>query len=301
MAQKQKQLSTAIHKELDSQGYTFQSQMSDSLDNIHKIKRDKLLESNPTLQSDVTELNKNGFVILNNLITESECDEIERVTNTFSTNVPTGRNQFEGKNTKRVYGLLGKSRIYDKLILHPRILNILDYYLLPNHLITAFQAISREKNEKQQIFHYDDGFIDIPRPRKPTSIAFIWAIDDFTKENGATLIIPGSHKWGDNRVPDKNKDKLVPAVMKRGSCVCILSTTWHAGGPNTTNKSRLAISNQHCQPFIRPQENQFLSVPFKMVKDLDPRLQSMMGYSIHYPFIGHSNGMHPLRAIDSKL
>ena len=60
MAQKQKQLSAAIHKELDSQGYAFQSQMCDSLDNIHKIKRDKLLKSNPLLESDVTELNKNG-------------------------------------------------------------------------------------------------------------------------------------------------------------------------------------------------------------------------------------------------
>ena len=125
--------------------------------------------------------------------------------------------------------------------------------------------------------------------------------DDFTKENGATVIIPGSHKWSDNRVPDKNKDKLVPAVMKKGSCLCLLSTTWHAGGQNMTNKPRLAISNQHCEPYIRPQENQILSVPFKMVKDLDPRLQSMIGYSIHYPFIGHSNGMHPLRAIESKL
>mmetsp|Transcript_44897 Transcript_44897/g.40157 ORF Transcript_44897/g.40157 Transcript_44897/m.40157 type:complete len:89 (+) Transcript_44897:311-577(+) len=88
--------------------------------------------------------------------------------------------------------------------------------------------------------------------------------------------------------------------MKK-SCVCLLSTTWHGCGTNMTDKLRLAITNQHCEPFIRPQENQMLSALFEKVKELDPRLQSIVGYSIHYPFIEHSTGMHPLRAIQSKL
>ena len=300
---KEKQISTAIHKELDSQGYAFKPQTSDSgtLDNIHSFKREKLLKSSPSLQSDINELDKNGFVILKNLITESECDQLKETSNKLLNRLPSGRNNFEGKSTKRLYGLLGKSRIYDKLILNQRILDICDYYLLPNHLLTAFQAISIGSNEKQQILHYDDQFVNFRRPRPPTSIAFIWAIDDFTKENGATVLIPGSHKWDNKRVPNRAIDKLVPAVMPKGSCVCLLGTLWHGGGKNITNKPRLAISNQHCEPFIRPQENQFLSVPFDTIKKIDPRLQSMCGYSIHYPFIGHSNGMHPLRAIDAKL
>eukprot|EP01084_Bolivina_argentea_P251141 421093_1 len=275
--------------------------MSTSLDRIHKLNRDKLLNDNMNLKCDIEYLDQYGYVILKDLLTLKELEEIKTETHQLGKHLPLGRNQFEGKNTKRIYGLLGKSRVFDKLILNKRILNILDYYLLPNHLLTAFQTIEIGPNEKQQILHYDDGFVYFPRPRKPTSIAFIWAIDDFTEENGATVVIPGSHKWDNNRVPNRNIDTLIPVVMNKGSCVCLLSTTWHAGGANKTNKSRLAISNQHCQPFIRPQENQILSVPFHMVKALDYRLQSMCGYSIHYPFIGHSNGMHPLRALESKL
>lgn len=313
----EKTIGSSVHRVLNQDKTAFQSNktggynLQDTLRRLHGdplTKLTKEFEKNPSLlkqiESDITHLYEHGYVVLNNLLSAQELKSVRNVTNSLLDEAPQGRNGFEGRKTQRVYGLLGKSRVYDQFLLHPRIRGIIDLTLLPNHLLTAFQAINILPNEEPQTPHYDDEFVGFSRPRKHTSIAFIWAIDDFTKENGATMFIPGSHKWGDSKSPSsKDFEEIgMSAIMPAGSCLCMLSTLWHCGGRNKTkNKSRLAITNQHCEPFIRPQENQFLSVPFDIIDKLDPRIQSMLGYSIHYPFIGHSDGLHPKKALPKLL
>jgi ectoine hydroxylase-related dioxygenase (phytanoyl-CoA dioxygenase family) len=198
-----------------------------------------------------------------------------------------------------VYALLNKSRAFDQLVLHPRVLPVLDALLIKNHLITAFQAIKLLPGETPQPFHYDDQFVPFARPRPFTSVATIWALDEFTETNGATNVIPGSHLCPESRKP--TEAECIPVVMPAGSVVMFLSTLWHRGGRNTSSGPRLAISSQHCQPFIRPQENQLLAVDEHLTASLHPRLQRMMGLSIHPPFIGHANGVHPAKALESRL
>ena len=148
--------------------------------------------------------------------------------------------------------MLSKSRAFDKLVEHPRILRLLDRLLLPNYLLTAYQAIQICPGEVSQPLHHDDQFMSVARPRDPFSWATIWAITDFTPDNGATLIIPGSHKWGDDHLPNK-QSPLTPCVMKAGSVVFFSSTLWHGGGANTTtHDKRLALSAQYCQPLDPP-------------------------------------------------
>ena len=160
-------------------------------------------------------------------------------------------------------------------------------------LIASFCSVS---GELPQPVHFDDSFCIVPRPRAPFGVATILAVDPFTASNGATVIFPGSHLWGPERLP--RPEEGVPCVMDSGDAVFFLSTLWHGGGPNTTaDSSRMAVTFQYCQPFIRPQENQFLSVPFAVAKQLPAQIQSLLGYSVHPPFIGHSNGLHPLKAL----
>jgi len=137
--------------------------------------------------------------------------------------------------------------------------------------------------------------MNLQRPHRPFSIGTIWAIDEFTDKNGATIMFPGSHTWGDQ----KPTSDMVPvqAVMPPGSVVVFQSTLWHGGGSNYSQQPRLAVSAQYCEPWIRPQENQLLAVPFDQVPKLHPTIQSLIGYSIHPPFIGHVNGLHPLNRL----
>ena len=109
-----------------------------------------------------------------------------------------GRNAFEGRNTSRPYAILAKSRIFDMMVEHPRILRLLDSLLLPNYLITASQAINIHPGEDRQPYHFDDAFCAVPRPRSPFGVSAIWAIDDFTVHNGATVVFPKSHLWADD-------------------------------------------------------------------------------------------------------
>jgi ectoine hydroxylase-related dioxygenase (phytanoyl-CoA dioxygenase family) len=174
---------------------------------------------------------------------------------------------------------------------------MLDALLEPRYLLSAALAINLLPGETEQTWHFDDGFYTLPRPRPPVSISTIWALDDFTAANGATEIIPGSHRWSDER-PSGDDARRIPVVMPAGSVVVFSGTLWHRGGANRSDGRRLCASPQYCQPWGRQQENMMLAVGRRAL-DYSPRIREMLGYSIHPPFMGMVDGMHPSRLIDS--
>ena len=234
-----------------------------------------------------------------------------------------GRNDFEGHRTRRIYSLVGKGRVFEDLAEHPRILAICDALLEPNYLLTASQAIEIHPGETPQAFHTDDTFYRLARPRPAVSVSTIWAVDPFTAENGATQVVSGSHLWGDDELftrlahvdfstapsqerrpktapppPDVWRELVRDVVMPGGSVIVFLGTLVHRGGENRSTAPRLALSNQYCQPWARQQENFFLSIAPERVRAMSARVQQMLGYSIHPPFMGHANGLHPLRYVE---
>ena len=217
-----------------------------------------------------------------------------------------GRNNFEGVKTERVYTLIGRGRIFEEIVEDQRVLDILDALFLPNYLLTASQAICISPGETAQPIHSDDTFYPIPRPRPAISISTIVAVDAFTAINGCTEIIPGSHLWSDAEVagtydgldhdaptPAAIAKLLVPLIMPAGSCVVFQGTLLHRGGANRSNAPRLAFSNQYCEPWARTQENFFFGLPPAIARNMSPRLQAMLGYSVVPPFMGHVSASHP--------
>jgi ectoine hydroxylase-related dioxygenase (phytanoyl-CoA dioxygenase family) len=250
-----------------------------------------------TLADDLARLDRDGFVILERLLSASEIDAIVRALAPYEAGRPMGRNDFEGGRSQRVYSLAGKGAVFHALAEHPRVLAILDARLLHGFLLSTFQSIRLHPGETAQAFHSDDAFYLVPRPRATLGISAIWAIEDFTEDNGATELIPGSHQWGSEH-PDDRPHEVKKAVMPAGSVVLFDAALWHRGGANASTGTRLALSPQYCQPWLRPQESQLLIVPPERAKGCSPRILSMLGYSIHPPFIGQVDGMHPLRLVD---
>jgi len=249
------------------------------------------------LERDVADMEKNGYIILKDLIDKETIGKIKK--ELIRLCEYNGRNTFEGLKTQRAFSILAKTRVCDFLVEHPRILPLVRYFLLSNPLISTTQAINIFPGEKPQLLHYDEAFVPIPRPHRAYGTSTIWAIDDFTETNGATVVLPGSHKLED-RVSYANeeiKKKLKPVIMSAGSVVFFFSTLWHGGGSNTSNSPRMAFTSQYCEAWLRPQENTSLSMPKKIVKTLSPAMQAMLGYSIHPPFVGHVNGMSPVRLL----
>lgn len=246
------------------------------------------------VDADWAALDRDGYVVWENLLSPGECEQIREVVRPWLGH--TGRNSFEGRRTQRIYSVLSRTRVCDRLVDHPRVLALLDRLLMPNYLLSAAQAINIQPGESAQLLHHDDGFYPVPRPRAPLAAATIWAIDDFTADNGATVLVPGSHRWGKRRPgPD---DPTMPVVMPAGSCVFFVGTLWHGGGANTSSGDRLAITAQYCQPWLRPMEAYLLSVPREIARTVSDDIRRMLGYSIHPPFIGAVDGLHPLRVLD---
>ncbi len=253
---------------------------------------------------------RDGFVILEAALSEEELEEARATLAPYLEGGDNGRNSFEGEKTKRVYSLVGRGAIFELTVEHPTVLALCDRLLDKNYLLTASQAICVYPGETPQPVHYDDAFVSIPRPRKPISVSTIWAMDDFTEENGATQVIRGSHRLSDDQVAstytvDPNieddpafVDELETVVMPAGSLVFFAGTLLHRGGHNRSGVARRAFSHQYCEPWARQQENYCLSVPHDRASKMSERVRALLGYSIHPPFVGQIAGRHPQKVLE---
>jgi ectoine hydroxylase-related dioxygenase (phytanoyl-CoA dioxygenase family) len=243
-------------------------------------------------------VNRDGYVIIRDLISPEIVQRIREESAPLLTH--DGRTEFEGYKTRRIYSVIEKTMACNPIVEHPVVLAMLDQLFMPNYLLSQLQVINVLPGEVRQPLHHDDGFYPIPRPRKPIGAALIWAIDNFTADNGATLVCPRSHVWGgDVSADDIDVDQLVPAVMPSGSAVFFLGTTWHCAGANKTDKPRLAATTQYCEPWARQQENYSLAISRERARLCSETVQGLLGYSMLAPFIGFVNGRDPIRLLRS--
>jgi ectoine hydroxylase-related dioxygenase (phytanoyl-CoA dioxygenase family) len=201
------------------------------------------------------------------------------------------RNEFEGLHTARIYNLLAYGLEFEQIPVHPAVLPICERVLDPGLLISSISSIAIGPAETPQLIHADDQVIPLPKPHPAIVCNTMWALTDFTEENGATRIIPGSHKAAES--PDLfGTYESIPAIMAKGSVLVWHGSLWHGGGANTTSSRRVGIAMNYCAGFIRQQENQQLGLSIDTVRRFAPRLQELVGYGIYQGLIGH---------IDKKL
>jgi len=246
-----------------------------------------------------------GFVVLPDVLDASEVGALQSALQPYLELDLHGRNDFEGERTQRVYSLVGRGAVFERTAEHPAVLELVDALLQPGYLLTASQAICIHPGETPQPVHYDDTFYSLPRPRPAVSVSTIWALDDFTAENGGTEVIRGSHAWSDEQLAryarggaaDDPSARLAPVEMTAGSLVLFAGTLLHRGGANRSSRSRRAFSHQYCEPWARQQESFMLTVPRERAKAMSPRLRALLGYSIHPPFMGQLAGRHPEKSL----
>ncbi|MCH2186424.1 phytanoyl-CoA dioxygenase family protein, partial [Myxococcota bacterium] len=246
----------------------------------------------------IVEVLDQGFVILPDLIGPDIVETIRTETSSLLTH--DGRTIFEGYKTRRIYAVIEKTFACNPIVEHPLVLALLDQLLMPHYLLSQLQVIDVHPGEVRQPLHHDDGFYPLRRPRPAVGAALIWALDDFTAENGATLVYPGSHRWGDVDPEKIDVEKMTPAVMKSGSAVFFLGTVWHCAGPNNSASPRLAATTQYCEPWARQQENYSLAISRDRARRCSEAIQSLLGYSMQFPFIGFVNGRDPKRLLQDQ-
>jgi len=225
-----------------------------------------------------------------------------------------GRNDFEGTKTNRVYAMLAKDPIFAELATHPLAMAFAEADLGKTMRLSACLAIQLHRDETVQPWHFDDAHMEAPRPRDAWGLSAFWAIDNTTAENGATQFLKGSHLWGDDQSPlaldtpvfekhgkdysegDENFEIVTPE-LPAGSLMIAKSTLWHRGGANKRDKPRTIITPQYCVGWARQLENMLLAVPPEKAAKLPRRARELIGYSIHSPFMGYVDGVHPEKTL----
>jgi ectoine hydroxylase-related dioxygenase (phytanoyl-CoA dioxygenase family) len=206
------------------------------------------------------------------------------------------RNDFEGECTVRIYNLLVHGELYERIPVHPNVLPIVEGVLDAGCLISSLSSISIGPDETPQPIHADDQLIPIPKPHPPTVCNTMWALTEFTEENGATRLIPGSHLWDHSPNYGQHYDSI-PAEMPKGSVLVWHGSLWHGGGANSTQDRRVGIAMNYCAGYIRQQENQQLGIPRELARRFPPRLRELVGYGIYNGLIGHIDKQDPAKLL----
>lgn len=199
-------------------------------------------------------------------------------------------NEFNGYTTLRVSGVLGVTAEAAELVAHPRVMEIADAVLkrhCVNYRVGSSTAIEVHPGEKAQLLHRDDDFYPIRIPGVEFQISAMWALDDFTAENGATRVVPGSQ---DLRSLDSiTETDVEQAVMPSGSVLFYLGGTVHGGGANISDAPRAGLITTYSLGWLRQEENQYLTVPGKMLKNYPDNVRRLLGYQSH----GNHLGVYP--------
>jgi ectoine hydroxylase-related dioxygenase (phytanoyl-CoA dioxygenase family) len=247
-------------------------------------------ESSQDPEALVSKLHRDGYVTIPGAIDAEQVAWARRDLEEALGRTPTGRDDFEGQLTKRVYALFAKTRSLDSLATHPVVLGVLDE-ILGQYQLSAPTGISIGPGEHAQPLHPDDALYPIDRPHRELVVNIMWPLEGFSEANGATRIVPGSHRWVDERPgPDT---ETVAVEMTAGTALIYLGSVWHGGGANRTDRSRLGVVLHYAVGWLRPVETHLLAVPPEIARELDPRLQELLGYNIYPPFIGYVDGRHP--------
>ena len=249
--------------------------------------------------SAIEQLRVDGYAVLENVLSAQEQARIRDELSPWLQGEKMGRNDFEGYRSERVYALLAKTPSVARTVEHPDTLAVVDAFLQPGYLLSAALAIKLHPGETEQAFHIDDGGSAalLRRPREMVGVSTIWALDDFTEDNGATEIIPESHRWGEDRVPTAHD--AVKVTMPAGSVVVFAGNLFHRGGANRSSAPRLALTVQYCMPWLRQIEQMVLAVPPEHARQYSARIHEMLGYGLVNPgFMGYVDGMHPARLLE---
>ena len=240
------------------------------------------LQNTSTAEDIIEVLNNDAGVIIDGLIDQKEVNLLKKDLTPYLKNDVFGRDEFTGFKTKRIGALIARSEACRNLAMQPLVNEVSEKYLSPfcdGYQLHFTSAVSIGPGESKQILHRDRGIWGGYLPRKIEPLmSTIWAVTEFTKENGATQIVPGSHLWEKDRIPKENE--IAYAEMKPGSVLLYTGTVLHGGGSNSSkNDIRTGVFLHYALNWLRQEENQYLSCPPDIAKDIPQEVRSLIGYS----------------------
>jgi ectoine hydroxylase-related dioxygenase (phytanoyl-CoA dioxygenase family) len=236
---------------------------------------------------------EHGAVIIERLLDTATCERLATELDPWLELTPVGADDFSGRTTRRTGGLLTKCPTSAQLVAHPLVLEVVERTLWPKK--TTFQlhltqSIAIGPGGAAQHLHRDHWCFDFfPFPRDvDVEVSTIWAVTDFVEENGATRVVPDSHRTPDDTVYTPADSQ--PASMPQGSVVLYLGSTVHGGGANRSDDVRVGVNVDYVLGWLRQEENQYLTYTLDEVRQMPERIQRLLGYEPGAYALGYVDG-----------
>lgn len=219
----------------------------------------------------IAAIERDGACIVAGLLSEALCDKLLGDFRNHLDDIPWGvdelgyKSNFYGAQTKRLHGLFSKSQMMEEVLTHPLLLDLAAKVLLDEKKSRDFRLSNAElmvlaEHQDVQDFHTDGGsWYHAQRLENPQEILLSAniALTEFTETNGATRVVPGSHKWPVDRKPEPHE--ITQAIMPKGSALLYSGNVVHSGGANSDANIRVGLYLGYVVSWLRPLENQLIT------------------------------------------
>ncbi len=241
----------------------------------------RVLDADASADDVAAVLADDGCVSVAELVSPQVMDDIHGEMAPYIEATPMGPDDFSGHRTRRTGSMIARSPSFRPLANHPLVTGTLDHVLgdhATSYQLHLTQVIDIGPGEPGQLVHRDQWAFDFfPFPAGyEVECHVMWAMTDFTELNGATRVIPGSHKWEDKLRPAY--EETVPAEMPKGSVFLYVGSVYHGGGANRSSEQRLGINVGYTLSWLRQEENQYLACPPEVARTIDEDLAKLIGY-----------------------
>jgi ectoine hydroxylase-related dioxygenase (phytanoyl-CoA dioxygenase family) len=249
-------------------------------------------------------LREQGCAVVERLVPDTLLDSIEAELAPYLDATAPGGDEFSGRNTRRTGCLLARSKGFADLAAHPLVLGALDRVLgdhATSYQLHLTQVIEIGPGEPAQLVHRDQwafDFFTFPSGFE-VECHTMWAMSEFTEENGATRVIPGSNHWEDKLRPTDLE--TVPAEMPKGSVLLYLGSLYHGGGANRSDAARRGVNVGYTLSWLRQEENQYLACPPEVARTLPESLAKLAGYQRGAYALGYYGDLRdPIEALHGE-
>ena len=235
----------------------------------------------------IEDLDREGCLVVTRAMSDDLRTRIEEQLAPHMARAEVGQDKpedFYPGGTRRVSALVSRCEASHELILHPASTAVCDRLLLPQspsgYQLHVTAALEVGPGSRKQILHREDGsFGYFPRPHDNLIVATMWAVSDFRADNGGTLLVPGSHRWEEDRVA--KEDEIVTAEMPAGSVLYWLGSTLHGAGANISEGWRYGVILTYSLGWLRQEENQYVDVPLERAARLSGEMKKIIGYEMY--------------------
>ena len=225
-------------------------------------------------------LDEHGYVVLREVLTTNQVSVLRRRSvELVEKERELGAQLYLDNRSQRVWNLVNKGKVFADMIQHPLVLEFQEYLLGKNCTLSSFTVNLIGSGSPVSELHIDYPLSSLPTPHPSFALCAnsVYLLDDFSLENGATRLVPGSHKRGYGPSSRETYDDIIQVTGKKGDIIIVHGHIWHSSGENRTDQDRVALLGFFCRSFMKPQQDHLRLIAPEIIEDASPTLKRLLG------------------------